>query len=211
MNASPRPWNSGRKNWLTCARSNCNPAKSKKKNPKTLFYTADRAKLRQPFFIDRIFHPDEKSFRQDCFAFSQKILSLLSANGDVAQLARALAWHARGRRFEPDLLHQKARTFSACGLFYVFRPSSEYCVRLNIEHRRKLWTEIILPGSKGIGPLERAFQTEMSPQCELRNPLHANPCNGILRKTMRQGRLQGQLPDVFQDPNTPVDLVLEIR
>lgn len=25
--------------------------------------------------------------------------------GDVAQLARALGWQPRGRRFEPDLLH----------------------------------------------------------------------------------------------------------
>ena len=25
--------------------------------------------------------------------------------GDVAQLARALDWQSRGRRFEPDLLH----------------------------------------------------------------------------------------------------------
>ena len=26
-------------------------------------------------------------------------------DGDVAQLARALDWQSRGRRFEPDLLH----------------------------------------------------------------------------------------------------------
>ena len=26
-------------------------------------------------------------------------------NGGLAQLARALAWHARGHRFEPDILH----------------------------------------------------------------------------------------------------------
>ncbi len=26
--------------------------------------------------------------------------------GGLAQLARALAWHARGRRFDPDTLHQ---------------------------------------------------------------------------------------------------------
>jgi hypothetical protein len=25
--------------------------------------------------------------------------------GELAQLARALAWHARGRRFDPDILH----------------------------------------------------------------------------------------------------------
>ena len=26
-------------------------------------------------------------------------------NGGLAQLARALAWHARGHRFDPDILH----------------------------------------------------------------------------------------------------------
>ena len=26
-------------------------------------------------------------------------------SGGLAQLARALAWHARGHRFEPDILH----------------------------------------------------------------------------------------------------------
>ena len=28
------------------------------------------------------------------------------ADGELAQLARALAWHARGRRFDSDILHQ---------------------------------------------------------------------------------------------------------
>jgi len=27
-------------------------------------------------------------------------------NGGLAQLARALAWHARGRRFDSDILHE---------------------------------------------------------------------------------------------------------
>ncbi len=31
----------------------------------------------------------------------------LMYEGDVAQLARALAWHARGRGFEPHLLHNE--------------------------------------------------------------------------------------------------------
>ena len=34
----------------------------------------------------------------------QKLLYLLPTGG-LAQLARALAWHARGRRFDPDTLH----------------------------------------------------------------------------------------------------------
>ena len=32
-------------------------------------------------------------------------LYLCTAIGGLAQLARALAWHARGHRFEPDILH----------------------------------------------------------------------------------------------------------
>lgn len=32
----------------------------------------------------------------------------LHIQGDVAQLARALAWHARGRGFESHLLHKKS-------------------------------------------------------------------------------------------------------
>ena len=33
-------------------------------------------------------------------------------HGGLAQLARALAWHARGRRFDPDTLHH----FKSCFL-----------------------------------------------------------------------------------------------
>ena len=32
-------------------------------------------------------------------------ICLLFKNGGIAQLARALAWHARGHRFESDYLH----------------------------------------------------------------------------------------------------------
>ena len=33
--------------------------------------------------------------------------SVKENDGGLAQLARALAWHARGRRFDPDTLHSK--------------------------------------------------------------------------------------------------------
>ena len=32
-----------------------------------------------------------------------------SPNGGLAQLARALAWHARGHRFDPDILHTESK------------------------------------------------------------------------------------------------------
>ena len=31
--------------------------------------------------------------------------SISLSHGGLAQLARALAWHARGHRFDPDILH----------------------------------------------------------------------------------------------------------
>ena len=33
------------------------------------------------------------------------LLLLVCLLGGLAQLARALAWHARGHRFDPDILH----------------------------------------------------------------------------------------------------------
>ena len=43
------------------------------------------------------------------------------SNGDVAQLARALDWQSRGRRFESDLLHfKKAISFDVAFLFEFF-------------------------------------------------------------------------------------------
>ena len=33
------------------------------------------------------------------------IAEIKNPNGGLAQLARALAWHARGHRFDPDILH----------------------------------------------------------------------------------------------------------
>jgi hypothetical protein len=39
--------------------------------------------------------------------------------GGLAQLARALAWHARGRRFDPDTLHKK-RAALAAFFYYTF-------------------------------------------------------------------------------------------
>ena len=36
-------------------------------------------------------------------------LTVSSISGGLAQLARALAWHARGHRFDPDILHNKSK------------------------------------------------------------------------------------------------------
>ena len=41
-----------------------------------------------------------------------KLISQFFREGDVAQLARALDWQSRGRRFEPDLLHELSEKIS---------------------------------------------------------------------------------------------------
>ena len=41
----------------------------------------------------------------------------MAANGELAQLARALAWHARGRRFDSDILHRFQKPVK--GFFYA--------------------------------------------------------------------------------------------
>ena len=35
-----------------------------------------------------------------------RIGEIYYSHGGLAQLARALAWHARGHRFDPDILHE---------------------------------------------------------------------------------------------------------
>jgi hypothetical protein len=42
----------------------------------------------------------------------------IQSNGGLAQLARALAWHARGRRFDPDTLHKTEKITSLW--FFLF-------------------------------------------------------------------------------------------
>ena len=43
------------------------------------------------------------------FILRHRLMKLyLQSFGGLAQLARALAWHARGRRFDPDTLHNKS-------------------------------------------------------------------------------------------------------
>ena len=43
-----------------------------------------------------------------------------TATGGLAQLARALAWHARGRRFDSDILHSSAQGLAKiCKAFFL--------------------------------------------------------------------------------------------
>ncbi len=42
----------------------------------------------------------------------QFLILAISKKGGLAQLARALAWHARGHRFDSDILHFEIRPFT---------------------------------------------------------------------------------------------------
>jgi hypothetical protein len=41
--------------------------------------------------------------------------------GELAQLARALAWHARGRRFDSDILHALKSFTAMWGFFFEYK------------------------------------------------------------------------------------------
>ena len=58
--------------------------------------SGDVATLTQGFVLVTV-----PAFPGDAF----RLLAALSVFGGLAQLARALAWHARGHRFDPDILH----------------------------------------------------------------------------------------------------------
>ena len=71
------------------------------------------------------------------------------AQGGLAQLARALAWHARGHRFDPDILHLSGIThFIVCIISAeIFDILTHKTVVLDIynnqEHSRKYETSVI--------------------------------------------------------------------
>ncbi len=52
----------------------------------------------------------------------------VAKRGALAQLARALAWHARGHRFDSVMLHKKKPTgFQWVSCFYCFSSSIARC------------------------------------------------------------------------------------
>jgi hypothetical protein len=57
--------------------------------------------LRTTFKLKKVF-----AQTQICYIFAAPI-------GGLAQLARVLAWHARGHRFESDILHKEWQPFKA--------------------------------------------------------------------------------------------------
>ena len=68
--------------------------------------------------------------RRGYWAF-RKIRYLCPAKGGLAQLARALAWHARGHEFESRILHQSdgngsPAKYSFAGL-YIFESNATKC------------------------------------------------------------------------------------
>jgi hypothetical protein len=70
-------------------------------------------------------------FRNEAaFIFGKKWMCLYICNpiGELAQLARALAWHARGHRFDSGILHTKV--VLADSLFYLCRLNTSFVKKL---------------------------------------------------------------------------------
>ena len=51
--------------------------------------------------------------------YSHNLRIFAPKQGGLAQLARALAWHARGHRFEPDILHRNRKAVLIMAAFLV--------------------------------------------------------------------------------------------
>src|SRR5690606_12492007 len=73
----------------------------------------------------------------------------ISKKGGIAQLARALAWHARGQGFESPYLHNKKSPAIFAGLFLYSRCSIENGFQINVifYHLDRL---VSFPGCAGI-------------------------------------------------------------
>ncbi len=69
--------------------------------------------------------------------FCSNILFLTFAirNGGLAQLARALAWHARGHRFDSDILHYDNQALTpTCRCFFIFVTYNSHTTPLIFEY-----------------------------------------------------------------------------
>ena len=90
------------------------------------------------------FHALLQKNASDICLFGRKCVNLhrkQRKTGGLAQLARALAWHARGHRFDSDILHE-ARTegdLSAVANPFLFCP--RLCGVLLFQKRRALIPE----------------------------------------------------------------------
>ena len=56
-----------------------------------------------------------------------------SHDGDVAQLARALDWQSRGRRFEPDLLHSENEALMSNDVSAFFMAHIQFAYKIGLE------------------------------------------------------------------------------
>jgi hypothetical protein len=55
-------------------------------------------------------------------------LKIRRVKGGLAQLARALAWHARGHRFDSVILHKRHHKVS----FFLKQPTAIYNIQIKV-------------------------------------------------------------------------------
>ena len=96
---------------LAQAHTHVNPSKSTKKS-----HTLPLKPLFLSLFLAKI-----KKKLSKIWALHKKVLTLhrKRKKGGLAQLARALAWHARGHRFDSDILHKINKRLSFRQSFIV--------------------------------------------------------------------------------------------
>ena len=88
---------------------------------------------------------DSSLSKHDFFVCRIEVLIIFATSklGGIAQLARALAWHARGRRFDSDYLHTKPKDSS---VFRFFFCSNVLAVTQNLNNYKKSPLQAVLPG-----------------------------------------------------------------
>jgi hypothetical protein len=82
--------------------------------------------------------------REKSIFANSKIINLFISElieGGLAQLARALAWHVRGHRFDPDILHFFQRS-AVMRAFFLFVKSAAYFFPTFATHSPVAFTNI---------------------------------------------------------------------
>ncbi len=153
----------------------------------------------------QFFPVPQQSFRRFVWFFKNSSY-LCIRNGGLAQLARALAWHARGHEFESRILHEGRnvrQTANKCLQFFCFRAKARIHAQMPPGNKRNRirgyrtfsFLRSDAYGSKEISRTSRGqfrisfrkpFPHRQKHRCAHRNLFHLT--NAILTKARVAGR-----------------------
>jgi hypothetical protein len=92
----------------------------------------------------QFFPVPQQSFRRFVWFFKNSSY-LCTRNGGLAQLARALAWHARGHEFESRILHEGRnvrQTANKCLQFFCFRAKARIHAQMHPETKETAFAAV---------------------------------------------------------------------